>query len=863
MKDFLKGVWTILRREVAAQFSSPMAYIFLVVFLTVSTGLFLFLGAFFAYPTAEMGRYFGFLIPVLCIFAPAATMRIWAEDRKENTIEMLLTFPISAPALVLGKFLAAFVFYLSALAGTFMIPVMLAWLGEPDWGPIVSGYLGAMLVGALFVALGMFVSGFCRDQVTAFVLSFLACGVISLVGWGNFAMIMEGSLGGFGAFIRVVFGMTGHYEPFVIGKVVIADILYFLGWTALFLFLNGVYLEGRNRPRAGLMFSGLVALAVVVGGLFNWAVTDWNLGRIDMTEGNIYSVSEATTRILGRLKTNVNVNVYISPASKMPPAMRNLERDIMAKLDEMRAASGGMLVPAVKHMHAAKQFEGLRDEEKEEPVDEKEKKKKSIEARLREKGVKPFAVGTFEADEQRTALVYSSIGVAYKEKKEEIIAGILPDNMPEGNLSQLEYNLMNVIYRMTREEPPTVALFAAIEEINIPPQMLMQWRMQGRPVPQPVDRYEFLQPILSHGKFDVRRVKLQKGDGMPDKYDVLAVVEPKDFGERHRWEIARALRSGKSVFLAVQNERWDYSVRGTAKAVNKRELKPGINELLSEYGLAVDTATLMDTNSGTLTMTQRVQNPRNFQEALMGRRVPFDLPMHVVVKSDSINRDVSITNNLGDLLYLWGSRIKVNQEKLDERKLEVTTLFTSSDEAWTAPTESSLREQDIRQPADTSRVPLAVLVRGRLDKDGKRELFPDVHAGKERPEWPDKPPQPGMRPPPPEEEGPAGPVEPAPGKLILVGCAEMFTKGAISRPGHMDFFMNCVEALTFGDDLIQIRAKKPIPRTIDKPSDFSRGLWKVLEMGLMSAVVIAAGILRMVMVARSRARYRASLSKAA
>jgi ABC-type transport system involved in multi-copper enzyme maturation permease subunit/ABC-type uncharacterized transport system involved in gliding motility auxiliary subunit len=863
VKDFWRGVWTIFRRETAAQFGSPMAYIFLVVFLTVSTGLFLFLGAFFAYPTAEMGRYFGFLIPVLCIFAPAATMRMWAEDRKENTIEMLLTFPISAPALVLGKFLAAFVFYLSALAGTFMIPVMLAWLGEPDWGPIVSGYLGAMLVGALFVALGMFISGFCRDQVTAFVLSFLACGVISLVGWSNFAMIMEGSLGSFGAFIRVVFGMTGHYEPFVIGKVVVTGILYFLAWTALFLFLNGVYLEGRNRPRAGLMFSGLVALAVVVGGLFNWSVTEWKFGRIDMTEGNIYSVSEATTRILGRLKTKANVNVYISPAAKMPPSMRSLERDIMAKLDEMHAASGGMLVPRVKHMYADKRFEGLEDKE-EEPADEKEKKKKSLEARLRERGVKPFQVGTFEADEQRTVLVYSSIGVAYKEKEEEIIAGILPDNMPEGNLSQLEYNLMNVIYRMTREEPPTVALFAAIEEINIPPQMLMQFRMQGRPIPQPVDRYQYLGRILQHGKFDVRRVKLQKGDGVPDKYDVLAVVEPKDFGERHRWEIARALRSGKSVFLAVQNERWNYSVRGEAKSANKQELKSGINELLSEYGLEVDTDTLMDANSGTLTMTQRVQNPRSFEEALMGRRVPFDLPMHVMLKSDSMNRGVSITNNLGDLIYLWGSRIKANQERLDEKKLEVTTLFTSSDEAWTAPTESSLREEDIRQPADTSRVPLAVLVRGRLGKDGKRGQFPDVYAGKERPEWPDKPPQQGMRPPPRDEpEGPAAPVEPAPGKLILVGCAEMFTSQFIPRPGHMDFFTNCVEALTFGDDLIEIRAKKRIPRTIDKPSDFSRGFWKVMAMGFMSAVVIAAGILRMVMVARSRARYRASLSKAA
>ena len=201
---------------------------------------------------------------------------------------------------------------------------------------------------------------------------------------------------------------------------------------------------------------------------------------------------------------------------------------------------------------------------------------------------------------------------------------------------------------------------------------------------------------------------------------------------------------------------------------------------------------------------------------------------------------------------------------VDERKLEVTTLLSSSSEAWTVSTGTTLSERDIKQPAETSRFPLAVLVRGRLDEDGKRRPFPDVYAGKERPAWPEKPRDPRMPPPrDDEEEGPPGPVEPAPGTLILVGCAEMFTKEFISSPGHMDFLTNCVEALTFGDDLIQIRAKKPTPRTIAKPSDFSRAFWKVMDMGFMSAVIIAAGITGLILVRRRRARYPASLRKAA
>ena len=332
----LAGLWTVFRREVAAQLDSPMSYIFAIVFVLVSTALYLFLPPFFTFPRADLTGFFGWIVPVLCVFVPAATMRVWAEERKENTIEMLLTFPMSPVALVLGKFLAAYAFFAATLAATWALPVMLAWLGDPDSGPILSGYLAALLLGAFFTALGTFVSSFTRDQVTSFVLSFLACGVVSLVGWDEFSSIMAGSLGWLGSALTTILGMTNHYLPLTRGIVAVADILYFLLWTGLLLFLTGVRLEGRGRPQVVAKFLSTAALALLIGALFNWLVYDARLGWADVTEGRIHTVSESTRKILAGLKVPVQVKLYISPQDKMPPQYREMERDILEKLREMR-----------------------------------------------------------------------------------------------------------------------------------------------------------------------------------------------------------------------------------------------------------------------------------------------------------------------------------------------------------------------------------------------------------------------------------------------------------------------------------------------------------------------------------------------
>ncbi len=153
----MKNIRTVFKRETAASFDSPVAYIFAVVFLVLTGGV--FMNDFFLVARAEMDRYFEFLPYVLLVFAPTLSMRLWAEDRKHNTFELLMTLPLQEWEVVLGKYASAFFVYGLVLAGSLPLVVMIAWLGDPDGGKILASYLGAVFLGGFFLSLGLFISG--------------------------------------------------------------------------------------------------------------------------------------------------------------------------------------------------------------------------------------------------------------------------------------------------------------------------------------------------------------------------------------------------------------------------------------------------------------------------------------------------------------------------------------------------------------------------------------------------------------------------------------------------------------------------------------------------------------------------------
>jgi ABC-2 type transport system permease protein len=236
--SFADGVRTVWARELSAYFDSPAAYAYAAAFLLVSSST--FMNRFFLDAVADLGRYFHLLPLLLVAFAPAITMGAWAQEQAQNTLELVLTLPLTVGQLVVGKFLAAAACYLLVLVGSLPLVVMVAWLGAPDPGLLVSGYLGAVLLGGLFLAIGMLASSLTRDQVVAFVAAALLGFVLVFSGHEEVVAVLDGLAPGrqAGTWLRETLSVLPHYEAFVRGLLSLASVAYFGLLTAVFLWLT-------------------------------------------------------------------------------------------------------------------------------------------------------------------------------------------------------------------------------------------------------------------------------------------------------------------------------------------------------------------------------------------------------------------------------------------------------------------------------------------------------------------------------------------------------------------------------------------------------------------------------------------------
>lgn len=177
------GTITVCRRELAAYFATPLAYVFVVLFLILTEVFTFYLGGFYERNQADLRPFFDYHPWLYLIFIPAVAMRLWAEERKTGTIELLLTLPLTTMEAVLGKFLAAWLFVGLALALTFPIWITVNWLGSPDNGVIVAAYLGSWLMAGAYLAIGECLSAATANQVIAFILTVMVCFVFVAAGF--------------------------------------------------------------------------------------------------------------------------------------------------------------------------------------------------------------------------------------------------------------------------------------------------------------------------------------------------------------------------------------------------------------------------------------------------------------------------------------------------------------------------------------------------------------------------------------------------------------------------------------------------------------------------------------------------------
>jgi ABC-2 type transport system permease protein len=239
-----RNIWTIAKRELGAYFSSPIAYVFIVIFLALSGFFTFFIGGFFERGEASLVRPFFDWHPWFYLFlVPAVGMRLWADERRVGTLELLLTMPITPWQAILGKFLASWLFLALALLLTFPVVITVNYLGRPDNGVIFAAYIGSWLMAGAYLAVSCITSAMTRSQVVSFIISLVVCLFLILAGFPPVINFLEQFGKPWLVDMITSFSVMTHFEGFQKGVLDSRDFLFFLSVIGFSLFTTSVILR--------------------------------------------------------------------------------------------------------------------------------------------------------------------------------------------------------------------------------------------------------------------------------------------------------------------------------------------------------------------------------------------------------------------------------------------------------------------------------------------------------------------------------------------------------------------------------------------------------------------------------------------
>lgn len=330
----------IAAKETTLFFASPVAYMFLGSFVAVTLFIVFWGEAFFARNIADVRPMFEWMPVLLIVLCSTLTMRMWSEERRTGTLDHVLTQPIPLWVFVLGKFLGCLSLLSIALLITLPLPLTISVIGDLDWGPILAGYLATFLLGAAYLAIGLFISARSQNQIVSLLSAVAVCGLFYLVG----TPVITGLVSDNSAELLRQLGAGSRFESITRGMVDLADLGYYLSLVAGFLALNTFVLErerwsaaGQDSPRHGQW--RLVTFLVLANALFlNFWLGQTHLFRVDVTEGHQYSISPATKKYLSQLQEPLLIRGYFS--SKTHPLLAPLVPKLKDLIEEYGVAAG-------------------------------------------------------------------------------------------------------------------------------------------------------------------------------------------------------------------------------------------------------------------------------------------------------------------------------------------------------------------------------------------------------------------------------------------------------------------------------------------------------------------------------------------
>ncbi len=495
----MRQTLSIIRKELSGYFGSPMALIFVGFFLAAALFSFFWVEAFFARGIADVRPLFRSMPLLMIILVAALTMRQWSEEQRSGTLEILLTLPVSHIRLVIGKFLAVVTLVAVALALTLALPFTVSILGDLDWGPVVGGYLAAILLACSYAAIGLFVSSRTDNQIVALMATVLICGVFYLLGSNGITDLLPDTP----AEVVKSISTSSRFESIERGVIDLRDLVYYLTLTAVFLVLNVVSLDRMrwstgSRTLEHRQSVNLTSALVIVNLIF---VNIWMYplrgARLDLTEYKEYSLSDATRNILDDLQEPLLIRGYFS--KKTHPLLAPLVPRISDMLREYEIAAGGMLEVDIV-----------------DPATDAD-----IEAEANQTyGItpSPFQV----TDRYESSVINSYFNILMRYGDQNIILGyddlieveVLSDNSLDVRLRNLEYDLTRSIKKVVYGFQSIDAVLSAMEEpatltLYVTPTTVPSELREGiSTVRQVAEEIESQSP----GKFEYRVVNLDAVD---------------------------------------------------------------------------------------------------------------------------------------------------------------------------------------------------------------------------------------------------------------------------------------------------------------------------------------------------------------
>lgn len=697
---------TLFKKELASFFSSLIGYLTIIVFL-VLTGLMLwvFKGDFNILDYGFSGMDGLFIIgPFLYLFLiPAITMRMFAEEKKNGTMELLLTKPLSEMTLIWAKFLAGLTLVLISLLPTLVCYFSVYALGDPvgniDTGSVAGSYIGLLLLGAAFVAIGLFASSITNNQIVAFILAALMSAFMHL---GFESIYRMGFLGNADLFVRSL-GMSYHYESISRGVIDTRDVIYFASVIALFLLATRIVLQSRKwhgwRKKKDLRRSHWIELgAGILIVIFVNVISYYFFTRLDLTSEKRYTLSKSTKNLLKKVDEPVLYRVYLE--GEFPADFKRLQNETKEMLNQFRAYNKNIQYEFVNPNNF--------DDQQERQV---------FYQKLAQKGIMPTQIQVNTGNGVTTQVLIPAADVIYKgnETSIQLLQSqkyVDQSQLLNNSIQSLEYVLSNPIRALARGQKPTVAFMRGHGELELP------------------NMADLITTLYDYYNLDTARMdgninsltgrsqdpKDSTSFHFHNKYDLIIIAKPKKtFSERDLYILDQyVMYGGKLLWLIDPLDADLDSLQNAGQAIATR-FPLNIDEMLFTYGVRVNPDLVMDVRCRPIPMTVGMvgdQSQIQFQPWLYFPEIVPLSPHPIVRNLDLIKTD-------------FVSSIDLIDNGIDKTVLLATSEYTRVKNAPAIYDLNEAKTEPDQRLFNHKNVPVAVLLEGSFQSMFRNRLTPE------------------------------------------------------------------------------------------------------------------------------------------